>query len=130
MRLKYLFTLALLTIISQVFAQTGTIRGFVYDKETGEPIIFTNVYIDGTTQGAATDVNGYYSITKVKAGTYKLACSALGYEKLTKEVTVESGKIETVKLYLSPSALEIDEVVISSDKREAMTEVKWITVQL
>lgn len=130
MRLKYLFTLALLTIISQVFAQTGTIRGFVYDKETGEPIIFTNVYIDGTTQGAATDVNGYYSITKVKAGTYKLACSALGYEKLTKEVTVESGKIETVKLYLSPSALEIDEVVISSDKREAMTEVKMSVAKI
>lgn len=42
-----------------VVAQTGTIRGFVYDTKTGEPIIFTNVILKGTTIGAATDVNGY-----------------------------------------------------------------------
>jgi hypothetical protein len=56
-----------------LMAQTGTIRGFVYDKQTGEPIIFTNVILKGTTIGAATDVNGYYSISKVHAGQLHLA---------------------------------------------------------
>ena len=44
-------------------AQTGKIKGFVYDKENGEPVLFTNVTIKGTTLGAATDVNGYYTVT-------------------------------------------------------------------
>ncbi|MBK7947062.1 MAG: carboxypeptidase-like regulatory domain-containing protein [Flavobacteriales bacterium] len=52
-----------LLLCSVGMAQTGTIRGFVYDKATGEPIIFTNVVLKGTTIGSATDVNGYFLIT-------------------------------------------------------------------
>lgn len=59
---SFLFLAFLPTLL---LAQSGTIRGFVYDKLTGEPIIFTNVILQGTTIGAATDVNGYYSISKV-----------------------------------------------------------------
>ncbi|MBA3707117.1 MAG: carboxypeptidase-like regulatory domain-containing protein, partial [Bacteroidetes bacterium] len=47
---------------------TGTVRGFVYLKESGEPVLFTNVVLKGTTIGQATDVNGYYSITKIPPG--------------------------------------------------------------
>ncbi len=61
------------------YAQTGTIRGFVYDKASGEPIIFTNVVLKGTTTGAATDVNGYFSITKVPVGPQTLRVTYLGY---------------------------------------------------
>ena len=38
---------------------TGTIRGFVYDQDNGEPVIFTNVMLQGKSIGASTDVNGY-----------------------------------------------------------------------
>ncbi|HRD51885.1 MAG TPA: carboxypeptidase-like regulatory domain-containing protein, partial [Flavobacteriales bacterium] len=75
------------------FAQTGTIRGFVYDKATGEPIIFTNVVLKGTTIGAATDVNGYFSITKVPVGPQTLRVTFLGYEDLEKAVTVGRDQI-------------------------------------
>ena len=32
-------------------AQTGDIRGFVYEQETSEPAIYTSVYLKGTTFG-------------------------------------------------------------------------------
>ena len=65
----------LIGINSTLFAQKSTntdgeIRGFVYDKKTGEPIIFTNVFIEGTTLGVSTDINGFYALTKLKAGNY------------------------------------------------------------
>lgn len=62
--LKKLFLAILIIISSTVFAQQGTVRGFVYLKDTGEPVLFTNVILKGTTIGNATDVNGYFSITK------------------------------------------------------------------
>ncbi|MFM7289519.1 MAG: hypothetical protein ACKO18_09100, partial [Bacteroidota bacterium] len=40
----------------EAWAQSGTLRGFVYDKATGEPILFTNVFLAGTTIGSSTDV--------------------------------------------------------------------------
>ena len=83
--MKHIKLLIILLLISQkiILAQTGTVRGFVYDKSNGEPIIFTNVYLKGTTYGVATDVNGYYSISKVKEGKYFLTVSYVGYDLLS-----------------------------------------------
>ena len=52
-------------------AQNGTIKGFVYDKKTGEPMIYTNVLFEGKKMGVQTDVNGYFSIS-LPAGSYDL----------------------------------------------------------
>ena len=62
---KIMILLICLFAASVAFTQTGTVSGFVYDKENGEPVIFTNVYLEGTTLGMATDVNGYFNITSI-----------------------------------------------------------------
>src|SRR5690606_30528611 len=43
--------------LGTAIAQNGKIKGFVYEKSTGEPVLFTSVYLKGTSYGAATDVN-------------------------------------------------------------------------
>ena len=53
-----------------LLAQNGTIRGTVYDKSSGEPVLFTNVYVEELETGASTDVNGLYQIGPIPAGTY------------------------------------------------------------
>lgn len=111
-------------------AQTGTIRGFVYDKATGEPIIFTNVILKGTTQGSATDVNGYYSITKVPAGTHTLMVTYLGYDTLYKQVTVARDQIITEKLFITKSAIQMKEFEVTGAKQEAQTQVQMGVTKL
>ena len=116
----------LLLILFSTFAsaQNATIRGFVYDKENGEPMIFTNVFLKGTTYGASTDVNGYYSITKIKPGTYRLMVNSIGYDTVSASVTVNTDEIISKKLYLVKRAIELNTVDISADKQEARTEVR------
>ena len=46
-------------------AQKGTVRGFVYDESTGEPVIFGSVFLEETIFGSVTDANGYFAISKV-----------------------------------------------------------------
>jgi hypothetical protein len=106
------------------FSQTGTVRGFVYDESTGEPIIFTNVVLKGTQIGASTDVNGYYSITKIPPGEYVVLVSYLGYETAEETVTVRGGQIINQKLFIKPQASELGMVEISAEKIEAQNEVK------
>jgi len=60
---KYLIFILLYS--SWLFAQTGSIRGIIVDQESGDPLIGANIIIDGTTMGAATDVEGSYQITNV-----------------------------------------------------------------
>lgn len=106
-------------------AQTGTVRGFVYEEATGEPSIFTPVGLRGaTTMGAQTDVNGYFSISKVPPGRYTLRVIYLGFDTLSMEVDVKADQIVSEKLYLKKSSVEMKEVVISAEKREATNTVR------
>lgn len=115
---------------SFLLAQTGTVRGFVYDKQTGEPIIFTNVILKGTTVGAATDVNGYYSISRVSPGKYTLQVTSLGYDTAQKVIDVVINSIITEKLYLGKSAIQIKEFEVSGEKQEAQTQVRMGVTKL
>ncbi|RKY52963.1 MAG: hypothetical protein DRP92_04535, partial [Candidatus Neomarinimicrobiota bacterium] len=49
---------------------TGKIRGRVVDAQTGEPLPWVNVMLEGTSLGAATDANGVYVILNVPPGEY------------------------------------------------------------
>lgn len=122
--LRWLHTTLLVLFSLVIFAQNGTIRGFVYDKESGEPIIFVNVFLEGTSYGASTDVNGYYSITKIPNGDYTLTVQALGYEKIQEEVNVRSSQIINRKLYIASQAQNLKTFDVSADKVEAQNEVK------
>lgn len=83
---------------AQQNSSTGTVRGFVYLKETGEPQLFTNVILKGTTIGNATDVNGYFSITKIPPGSYTIMiASGLGYDTLQENFTVKAGEVYNKK---------------------------------
>ncbi|HMT28776.1 MAG TPA: TonB-dependent receptor [Bacteroidia bacterium] len=109
---------------ASAFSQTGTIRGFVYSTETGEPVLFTNVYLEGTTFGAATDVNGYYSITKVPVGDYNMMVTSIEHDTLKTAVSLKAGEIVTKKLYLTKRTVNLKTIDISAEKQEQRTEVK------
>ena len=118
------FPLCLFLLPAALFAQTGTVRGFLYDKQSGEPILFTPVVLQGTGTGAQTDVNGYYSISKVTPGKYVLQVIYLGYDTLQQPITIIKDQILLEKLYLNKSAIQIKEFEVTGEKQEAQTQVR------
>lgn len=103
---------------------SGTVRGFVFDKESGEPILFTNVVIQGTTLGASTDINGFFTMAKVKPGNYTLQTTYLGYDTVYQKVNVRPNGIVNVKLYLSEKTINLGVINISAEKIEKKTRVQ------
>ena len=68
---KYLFITTLIVFFfnMNVFAQqNGTLTGKVTDSSTGEPLPGANIYIEGKTIGAVTDVEGNYRLLNVPSG--------------------------------------------------------------
>jgi len=120
--------LLLLFLTGSAFAQGhGTVRGFVYVKETGEPEPFVNVYLDEDVKfGTTTDVNGYFSLSRVPKGTYTLYVKSLGYDEVKKTVKItKAGQIISEKFYLESGAINIGPgVEIISSKSENTTQVK------
>ena len=127
---KYFLLISFLFFVASSFAQTGTIRGFVSDKNTGESIMFCNVTIDGTSHGAQTDLNGMYTLSKIPVGEHKIVVTFIGYKKLTKDIFLNKGQILTLKFELESSTVNIGEVEISAERQEMKTDVKAASIKI
>jgi outer membrane receptor for ferrienterochelin and colicin len=93
-----------------------TVYGYITDAQTNQPIPFANILIVGTNFGAASDENGYYKIAGVPYNTYQIRASVIGYNSLTKtDIVVQAGKPAAVDFELTEEAIQLENVVITSD---------------
>ncbi|NIV94891.1 TonB-dependent receptor plug domain-containing protein [candidate division KSB1 bacterium] len=115
---KFFFMMLLLLVPGWLLAQTtGKIRGTVMDRETGDALPGANVQIEGTTLGAATDVNGNYRIIRIPAGTYALTASFIGYQDVTvRNVEVNAGLTTELNFQLPSEAVEVGAVEIVAER--------------
>jgi outer membrane receptor protein involved in Fe transport len=91
------------------------IEGRVVDSETGEPLPFVNIILEGGAGGAATDLDGYYRIYGVTAGIYRVTARMLSYADLTvTDVVVTSGEITRLDFSLTPEAIQMDPIVVEA----------------
>lgn len=130
MRFLNYFLAFLIGSLGLMAQKYGDVRGFVYDAESGEPMMFTPVLLEGTTFGGSTDVNGFYSINKIPVGTYNLLSSSVGYDTIRLAIQVEAGQIINQKLQLQKKSVELGSVEISSKREEARTEVRTSMVKI
>lgn len=119
-RLTRAITLILLTaMISPVplwSGDTGKIAGRITDKVTGEPLTAANISIEGTTMGAAANLEGQYTILHVPPGIHSLRVSLIGYSTVTiNGVRVYIDQTERVEVALAPEMIEGREVVIVAE---------------
>ncbi len=100
----------------------GTIKGFVYDKKTGEPVIYTNVQVLNAKTGVQTDVNGYFSIT-LPSGTYTLLATGIGFDSSEMTVNLLPGAIVTKKVLLTSREHQLKDVEVSARKTDKITRI-------
>lgn len=123
--MRKIFTLSLffLGLTFVAWGQSGSIKGFIYERSNGEPVIYTNVWLLGTSYGTQTDVNGYFSITGIAPGEYTLASTQFGYDTASTAVTVGADAILTKKLFLNRSGITLTDITVTSRKQERQTLV-------
>lgn len=93
----------------------GSIFGKVIDDETGDPLVGANVVLEGTTKGAATDIEGKFAIHGIQPGTYTLIVSVVSYasKRIEKLIVEENQKVE-VNISLRPVVIQTDVVVVEA----------------
>lgn len=96
-----------------LLAQDNKITGIVVDNEFGDPLIGVNIFIDGTTRGAATDINGYYYISNIPDGTYTITYSMIGFKKHSIE-DIEINNNTKLDVVLYDETYETEEIVIEA----------------
>ena len=127
---KVVFLIFSLVSTFQIFAQVGSIRGFVYEESSGEPAMFSNVVLDGTKIGTVTDANGFFNLSQVPVGTYTINVSYIGFDAISSSVEVVPNKINNEKFYLKESSIQLNTIQLSAERQEAKTSVNTSVVKL
>jgi hypothetical protein len=114
--LHYCFLLLLFGTALPALAQNRhTVSGFVKDQSNGEGLIGVSVYVREAETGVVTNPYGFYSLT-LPNGSYTLVFSYIGYQKVTKEFTLDADK--TISIEMADESNELAEVTISTQKED------------
>ncbi|MRT93834.1 TonB-dependent receptor [Ancylomarina sp. 16SWW S1-10-2] len=113
MRLKncFLFALILLTNLS-LTAQTVSLLGNVKEKGSANSLCGASVYIEGSTQGCASDSKGDYLIKNLKTGQHTLIASFSGYITVRKAISLKEGE-NIINFELEENLKFLDEIVVT-----------------
>lgn len=116
-KIPLLLILLLAGTISFLYAgTTGKIAGRVTDAETGETIPGANVIIEGTSLGAATDIDGSYTINNIPPGIYSITASAVGYQKKQIiNVKVASDFTTRMDIQISSTVTTLGTIVVTAE---------------
>lgn len=133
----FLFSVLFLLISATTFGQNHTLRGFLYDKENGEPVSFENVRLfkkEGTIfGGATTDINGLFSIPKVPKGEYYILIDGFEYEAINHPLSVtKSEGITDLKFNLekSKNVQQLEGVSVTAESQRNKTHVQTSVITL
>lgn len=110
--------IAMCLLCTSIYAQHN-VKGQIIDKTTNEPLNIATLYFPELETGTTTNENGEFSIT-LNDGNYKLIVSSIGFE--TKSLLITVPLKEALIISLSESAIEMEEVIVSTPFHKLQSE--------
>ena len=109
----FTLTIVLLLFTSPVTqAQTGTVAGKI-SAANGTPLEMVSVSIKGTSIGTTTDQNGLFKINNIQPNNYTLVASSVGYQQMSKTVTVVADETQEVSFQMTEASEELQAIEIT-----------------
>jgi hemoglobin/transferrin/lactoferrin receptor protein len=112
---RYFFLLLILAT-NITFSQTASIKGKVFDLNTGVTISDVNVRIQNMNLAVKTDKNGEYSFSNLDIGEYKAEFLHPEYKTLVASITVTGNLIMTLDIKMSVNEIETGEITVTSTR--------------
>lgn len=100
------------------FWDTGQVKGFVTDVDSGAPLENVNVAVGSTS--ILTDAGGYFELDGIKAGTRNITASKTGYTAYTGSVVVQADAATTSNISMTP---RIQTGTVSGAVTDSVTEM-------
>ena len=96
----------------------ANVYGHVKDAKTGEHLPYVIVQVKGTTIGTTTDNTGHFFLKNLPEGALVIEVKYMGYTTQSKSITIKQDTSKELNFSLSPSDMDLDEVVVSANRNE------------
>jgi iron complex outermembrane receptor protein len=116
--------ITLLGIFIAITTNAQSITG-VLQNEKGNPIDGASISILNTSFQTISNQKGYFSFNALKNGNYTLSIKSLGYADVSKEININAtnnSKSTDIKFTLIASTNQLDEVVVTAEKKEELIQ--------
>ncbi len=98
----------------------ANIVGHILDAKTGEHLPGITVQLKGTSYGTATDASGHFYLRNLKPGRYTILVTGIGYLSQEKMVDIRENNTVEINISLQEDVLNLDEVVVSSNRQATL----------
>jgi hypothetical protein len=115
MNKSILLVLALLTIC---VAEQRFIKGYIVDSITGEPLPYSNIWVEGTSQGTTSNSDGYFVLTNIPNKDFTLIVSYIGYNNKSILIEKNDEKVSIISIKLEPRVLIGEGVTVEGEHAE------------
>lgn len=115
--IQILFSLAMLLFcsVTQVEAQTGSVRGTLYEDGGTITLIGANIYLkDNPSAGTTSEIDGTYILDNIPVGEQIIVFSYTGFATEERTVSVTDGGVSVIDISLSMEGVLGDEVVVTA----------------
>lgn len=98
-------------------AQHMSLLGQVVDTESGQPVEYATVRLQGCGLWAVTDSGGRFTVSGVPAGRESISVQCLGYVKHEQALTISSA-MPTLVIRLRPATLQVEGVTVTARRKQ------------
>ncbi|NBC01454.1 MAG: SusC/RagA family TonB-linked outer membrane protein [Bacteroidetes bacterium] len=127
-------TVLLLAVTTVAAQEQGTLTGTVTEAGSSQGLPGVNVVIPALNRGAATTIDGVYTLADLPAGTYEVSARFVGFRPSTQEVTIVAGAEATLNFELQEDFMQMDQTVVtgtglSTERRRLSADVSVISTR-
>ena len=113
MKLKYIHLLIINLITLSLHAQTGNISGYVeIDNQKTE---FVQIYLNNTNFNTTTNRQGYFKLSNIPFGKYKIIASYISAQETIKDIVVDKKETD-LNFNIKNKNINLDNIVITGTK--------------
>ncbi|MCZ2101240.1 MAG: TonB-dependent receptor [Chitinophagales bacterium] len=125
---KHITNLLIFIFISHfTYGQTGSIMGRIIDSQTKEELIGASVVLDNSSFSTVSDIDGFFIISNVHAGTYVLNSSYISYEPVTiQNITILKEDTIYLNIELNTTTIHLEDVTIAAKKNRELENILLI----
>jgi len=128
---RHLFLVALYLFLCTSISHAGTngiLEGVLKDRKSSELLTGVNVVIVGLLQGTVSDSSGHYELQNVRAGTYEIRYTLIGYQSsVVKNVVINPDLRTRINVLLEPTDVELEEITVMEEKPLIQKDVTGTT---
>ena len=127
-RITFLFVIIFSTL--QLLGETGIVKGIVTDQESNKTLSGANIILAGTGYASTSGRSGKFNISGIPDGKYEIIISYIGYQTVTKEISVMDNEVTEVGISLSSSPISLGEVIVTSTKKGKLEREESLPIEI